>query len=212
MVEWLKNMDWALFVAFVSLLVGCVAIYYAKKTYNNAEEVYQFQLITIKREIAFRDMKLSLVNSYLQSQIIWYERYFNENIKCLIKIKEKLISGNVAFKINEIGEFHTITFNDSQLVLFKNIEFKVNDIFELINVYANKGISVSDKINGLAESSSRVKGFFDLTAKLMHINESDKTSVDVGSIIATIDGVIGDLNSITKRYINDINADLNRNT
>ncbi|MBQ0392770.1 hypothetical protein J7T06_02300, partial [Proteus mirabilis] len=86
--NWLEDINLSLFVAFLSLLftvfIGFIAIFYAKKTYDNAEKVYQFQLKLLKREVIARDIKLSLVNSYLLSQISWYEQYFDENIKCLI--------------------------------------------------------------------------------------------------------------------------------
>ncbi|EJD6350768.1 hypothetical protein RX533_000206 [Proteus mirabilis] len=213
--NWLEDINLSLFVAFLSLLftvfIGFIAIFYAKKTYDNAEKVYQFQLKLLKREVIARDIKLSLVNSYLLSQISWYEQYFDENIKCLIAVRDKILSGYDSFYINDLGLFHTISFGDGQYVLYKNIEFKASNIFELINIYAHKNISVPDNINGLIECSSRIKGFFDLIPHLIHRHISE-SSVNIDNIITSINGVVGELNSINKKYIDNIKIELNKNT
>ncbi|MBQ0409500.1 hypothetical protein J7S97_08235, partial [Proteus mirabilis] len=61
------------------------------------------------------------------------------------------------------------------------------------------------------ECSSRIKGFFDLIPHLIHRHISE-SSVNIDNIITSINGVVGELNSINKKYIDNIKIELNKNT
>ncbi len=209
--DWLKKIDLGLVVAVLSLLftmfIGFFAVKYAAKSYRGTMDAVNLQSLLTKKELDAERLKALHINSFIKVRLSLYKRYLDNNIDMLSKLRGVL--GELDnFNIFNLNNYYTINIDNKIILIYKDVEFKFDNILELINISVNSGISISDYINELAIFSTEINNHIDLSMQLMEYYAVDKSKTDINTIKESINSILDKLYPMIKDSINDIDKEL----